>query len=107
MTPLQDEDSYECLPPRALFAHNLIKTGPDAFFSRIGRNMATNMAVLPGAAWTLKKAADGTPLGGMHLVSSIQTIPPARPWLLPFLTHPSLSMPLAETRSALQIHAAC
>ena len=69
--------------------------------------MATNTAVLPGAAWALKKAAGGTPLGGINLVSGRLPIPPARPWLLPSFTHPSLLMPLAETRFSLQIHAAC
>ena len=45
----------------------MIKTGPDAFFSRIGRNMAANTVALPGAAWAVKQATAGTPIGGVHM----------------------------------------
>lgn len=74
---------YTCIPTVLFlvldmhfqFAHGLIKTGPNTFFSRIGRNMITNTAVLPGAAWSLKKLAGGTPVGGMHLLSKQTKLP--------------------------------
>ena len=59
--------------------------------------MATNTVVLPGAAWALKKAASGTPLGGMHLVSGRDPIPPAQPGS--FLSLPTLSSNLPTLSS--------
>uniref|UniRef100_A0A7R9VSR9 EF-hand domain-containing protein n=1 Tax=Chlamydomonas euryale TaxID=1486919 RepID=A0A7R9VSR9_9CHLO len=39
------------------FVKSLMHTGPDAFFARVGKNMVSNSAILPGAALAVKKAS--------------------------------------------------
>ncbi|KAG1675674.1 hypothetical protein FOA52_002383 [Chlamydomonas sp. UWO 241] len=49
------------------FVKTLINTGPDAFFSRIGRSMAVSTAFVPAAASLVKRGASETPVGNMPL----------------------------------------
>ena len=37
------------------FARDMIKTGPDAFFARVGRAAFTRTLVLPGASYGIKR----------------------------------------------------
>lgn len=46
------------------FVKGLTKSGPDALFSRLGKNMAGQAAILPGAAIVAQKALPGS-LGQM------------------------------------------
>ena len=41
------------------FVKGLTKSGPDALFSRLGKNMAGQAAILPGAAILAQKALPG------------------------------------------------
>ena len=43
-----------------IFVKGLTKSGPDALFSRLGKNMAGQAAILPGAAIVAQKALPGT-----------------------------------------------
>ncbi|GAX82661.1 hypothetical protein CEUSTIGMA_g10087.t1 [Chlamydomonas eustigma] len=49
------------------FVRSFTKSGPDAFFQRVGRSMVFHSAGAPAVAWSVKRVAQGTPIGGMHL----------------------------------------
>ena len=37
------------------FSRDMVKSGPDAFFSRIGRSAFVNTMILPGASFGIKR----------------------------------------------------
>lgn len=67
---LFDEDGNKKLDRNefAGFAKDMLRSGPDAFFARIGKNVLANGAILPAASFALKSVASGTLLGGVPLV---------------------------------------
>lgn len=56
-----------------LFAHDLVKSGPDVFFARVGRQAVLRTGILPGFTWGLKKIAGE--VGGLNRVPAVVLAP--------------------------------
>ncbi len=61
-----DEDGNGTLDEKEFeaFARNMINTGPDAFFARVGKHAVVQTAVLPAAAVAVQKAIPNSPVCG-------------------------------------------
>lgn len=67
-----DEDGNGTLDEKEFeeFARSLMKTGPDAFFARVGKSAVVNTAFLPAAAVAVQKLAPHSAVcvaGGTYL----------------------------------------
>jgi hypothetical protein len=71
-----------------LFARDLVKSGPDAFFSRVGRQAVLRTGILPGVTYAVKRyAGEALKVSGVPsvvLAPAIGTIVGAARGLLPW-----------------------
>jgi len=71
-----DSNKDGTLDPREFqrFAHNMVNTGPDAFFARIGKNAVVNVGVLPASATVLKKLATELDIAGLAKMAGVPDV---------------------------------
>jgi len=71
-----DSNKDGVLDPREFqaFAHNMVSTGPDAFFARIGKNAVVNVGVLPASATVLKKLATEFDIAGLAKMAGVPDV---------------------------------
>eukprot|EP00884_Botryococcus_braunii_P006445 jgi/Botrbrau1/15801/Bobra.4_1s0151.1 len=83
-----DLDEFE------LFARSFIKSGPDVFFSRIGKNVVVETGLVPASAMVIKHVARGSALfGGLAQVQSPKGVPAPRfTTTSPLLSQPTVPL---------------
>lgn len=73
-----DEDGNGTLDEKEfeLFARSLMKTGPDAFFARVGKSAVVQTAFLPAAAAAVQKLTPNSPV---RVRCVVDTLTPKNP----------------------------